>query len=60
MRFRKRLSTKGNGNLMARVFIRVTGAINDNNGNYVINKQDLFAWFENIDYLMQKTECDAM
>lgn len=51
---------KEKGNLMARVFVRATGAINDHKGNYVINSRDLFAWFENGDYLMQKTEWDTV
>lgn len=47
-------------NLMARVFLRQTGAINDQKGNYVINSKDLFAWFENADYLKMVTEYDAI
>lgn len=48
------------GNLMARVFLRRTGAINDQKGNYVINSKDLFAWFENTDYLKIFTEYDTI
>jgi len=48
------------GNLMAKVFIRKTGAINDHKGNYVINSKDLFAWFENGDYLKTVTEYDTI
>jgi hypothetical protein len=51
---------KEKGNLMARVFLRATGAIYDEKGNYVINTQDIFAWFENGDYLRQPTEWDTM
>ena len=52
--------SKKNGHIMAEVFLRRTGAINDNKGNYVINSQDIFAWFENLDYLRQYTEYDKM
>lgn len=48
------------GNLMARVFLRRTGAINDQKGNYVINSKDLFSWFENADYLKMVTEYDTL
>ena len=48
------------GNLMARVFLRHTGAINDQKGNYVINSKDLFSWFENADYLKMVTEYDTL
>lgn len=48
------------GNLMARVFLRRTGAINDQKGNYVINSKDLFSWFENTDYLKIFTEYDTI
>lgn len=51
---------KEKGYLMARVFLRATGAINDEKGNYTIPSHDIFAWFENGDYLMQKTQWDAM
>jgi len=47
------------GNLMARVFIRATGAIRKGK-NYIINEDDLMSWFENGDYLSQKTEWDAI
>ena len=39
------------GNLMAKVFLRRTGAVRDNDGNYIINSKDLFAWFESASYL---------
>jgi hypothetical protein len=51
---------KEKGHLMARVFLRATGAINNEKGNYVINAKDIFAWFENGDYLRQPTEWDTM
>lgn len=51
---------KEKGHLMAEVFLRRTGAINDHKGNYVINSQDIFAWFENLDYLRQYTDYDKM
>lgn len=51
---------KGKGNLMARVFLRNTGSRNDHKGNYIINEKDLFAWFENLDYLNSYTEYDTL
>jgi hypothetical protein len=51
---------KEKGKLMARVFLRATGAINNNNGTYTIQESDLMAWFENGDYLKQFTEYDTM
>jgi len=51
---------KEKGHLMSEVFLRRTGAINDHKGNYVINSQDIFAWFENLDYLRQYTDYDKM
>jgi len=48
------------GNLLARVFLRATGAINNHNGTYTIQESDLMAWFENGDYLRQFTEYDTM
>lgn len=51
---------KEKGHLMAEVFLRRTGAINDHKGNYIINSQDIFAWFENLDYLRQYTDYDKM
>ena len=54
------LKDKGLGNLKARVFLRKTGALKDHKGNYVINEQDLLAWFENGDYLMTHTEHDTI
>jgi hypothetical protein len=50
---------KEKGNLMARVFLRHTGSLNDHKGNYVINEKDLFAWFENLDFLKSYTEWDT-
>ena len=50
---------KEKGKLMAKVFLRNTGAINDYKGNYVINEKDLFAWFENLDFLKSYTEWDT-
>ena len=47
------------GNLMARVFIRATGAISEGE-NYIVSKDDLISWFENGDYLSQKTEWDTL
>ena len=47
------------GNLMARVFLRHTGSICDQKGNYIINEKDLFAWFENLDYLRIYSEFDT-
>lgn len=49
---------KRQGSLMAEVFLRRTGAINDHKGNYVINAKDIFGWFENGDYLKMYTEYD--
>ena len=51
---------KNQGSLMARVFLRRTGAINDHKGNYVINEKDIVGWFENGDYLKMVTEWDTM
>jgi len=51
---------KEKGNLMARVFLRNTGSRNDQKGNYIINEKDLFAWFENLDYLKSFTEWDTL
>ena len=51
---------KEKGNLMARVFLRNTGSRNDHKGNYIINEKDLFAWFENLDYLKSYTEWDTL
>jgi vesicle coat complex subunit len=54
------LFDKAKGRLMAEVFLRRTGAINDHNGNYTVNSKDLFTWFENLDYLREYTEYDKM
>lgn len=51
---------KEKGNLMARVFLRNTGSLNDHKGNYIINEKDLFSWFENLDYLKSYTEWDTL
>ena len=51
---------KKQGSLMAKVFLRRTGAINDHKGNYVINEKDIVGWFENGDYLKMVTEWDTM
>jgi len=59
-RKRAKQSVESKGNLMAKVFLRNTGAINDYKGNYVINEKDLFAWFENSDYLKSYTEYDIL
>lgn len=48
------------GNLMARVFVRKVGAVNDGKGNYIINQDDLIKWFENLDYLKTFTEYDTI
>lgn len=48
------------GNLMARVFLRATGAVNNQKGYYIISSEDLFAWFNNADYLRSHTEYDTM
>jgi hypothetical protein len=53
-------TAKRQGNLMARVFLRNVGAINNHDGNYMISEKDLFAWFENADYLRMYTEYDTI
>lgn len=47
------------GNLMARIFLRHVGSTYDQKGNYIINEKDLFAWFENLDYLRIYSEFDT-
>jgi hypothetical protein len=53
-------TAKSQGNLMAKVFLRNTGALNDHKGSYIINEKDLFAWFENADYLKSYTEYNCL
>ncbi len=51
---------KEQGNLMARVFLRNTGALNNHKCGYIIQEQDILAWFENLDYLKSYTEYDTL
>ena len=51
---------KDKGNLAARVFLRATGAINNHDGTYTIQEQDIKAWFEAGSHLTAFTEYDTM
>lgn len=51
---------KDKGNLTARVFLRATGAINNHDGTYTIQEQDIKAWFEAGSHLTAFTEYDTM
>ena len=51
---------KDKGNLTARVFLRATGAINNHNGTYTIQEQDIKAWFEAGSHLTAFTEYDVL
>jgi hypothetical protein len=51
---------KKQGELMAKKFIRQTGAILDSNGNRLINEKDLIEWFKSGSYLNQATEWDSV
>jgi len=48
------------GELMAKKFIRATGALRTEKGNYMINSQDLFEWFKSGAYLNEATEWDSV
>jgi hypothetical protein len=51
---------KDKGNLAARVFLRATGAINNHNGTFTMQEQDIKAWFESGSHLTAFTEYDTM
>jgi len=51
---------KDKGNLVARVFLRATGAINNHDGTYTIQEQDIKQWFESGSHLTAFTEYDTM
>lgn len=48
------------GELMAKKFIRQTGALLDSKGNRIINEQDLIQWFKSGSYLNKATEWDSV
>lgn len=48
------------GRLMADVFLRNTGANIDKDNNAVIKLEDLYAWFESLDYLKEYTDYDKL
>ena len=48
------------GELMAKKFIRATGALNDGKGNKIINEEDLIEWFKSGAYLNPVTEWDSV
>lgn len=48
------------GELMAKKFIRATGAILDGTGNIIIHKQDLIDWFKSGSYLNEASEYDSI
>jgi len=48
------------GELMAKKFIRATGALRTEKGNYMINSQDLFEFFKSGAYLNKATDWDSV
>lgn len=48
------------GELMAKKFIRQTGALLDTKGNRIINEKDLIEWFKSGAYLNEATEWDSV
>ncbi|ERM82367.1 hypothetical protein P872_18390 [Rhodonellum psychrophilum GCM71 = DSM 17998] len=48
------------GELMTKKLIRSTGALRTDNGNYIINSEDLFEWFKSGAYLNEATEWDSI
>lgn len=51
---------KDRGNLTARVFLRATGAVNNADGTFTIQEQDIKEWFESGSHLTVFTEYDTM
>lgn len=48
------------GRLMADIFLRNTGGYISKDNHAVIKLDDLYAWFENLDYLKEYTEYDKL
>jgi hypothetical protein len=48
------------GELMAKKFIRQTGALLDSKGNRIINEKDLIEWFKSGAYLNRATQWDSV